>query len=206
MHTVVNKIGRVVEWEEDRRDGSEKEDEDEEEDEDEAVEDDEDMGEGVAQVGGESPVRYYESAYAPSRPFKWLKGDLRIKFPLPPLGSRAQLDADEHTDIPADATELTYSGPVNQVPVKLLRLLWRHAHVSGFGDVRSQTTKVDAGVRNARELRLDEFEVDPLMGLELARVWSENLFPKRLRAVPCKINIYGPRWSLQRACTRTRRS
>jgi hypothetical protein len=136
--------------------------------------------------------KYYESSYNPTRPFKTLKGNLRIKFRLPPAESRAQQDAEAHTDIPADATELTYDGPVNRVPVKLLRQLWQYAHPSGFGDVKSQTTKVDAEVRNARELLPEEFEVDPAMSVEIARVWSENLFPKRVHAVPYKINIYGP--------------
>jgi len=91
-----------------------------------------------------------------------------------------------------ESSSLTYDGCVAGVPLDLIEKLWKHAPASGFGDVKNLTTKIDLSVRNARELTADQFDVDPSVCDELARAWSTCMFPRRVKVVPYKINVYGP--------------
>lgn len=73
----------------------------------------------------------------------------------------------------------------------LLEKWYKHGVVSGFGDVRSQETKVDSKVRDAREIPASEFSVEPQLLQEIQEIWGRWFFPG-VRAQPYKIHIYGP--------------
>ena len=75
----------------------------------------------------------------------------------------------------------------------LLRRLYDHAAVSGYGDVKAQETKFDAHVRHAREIPASEFSVGPGLVAEVARLWAAHFYPTRVRVEPYKIHLYGPR-------------
>jgi hypothetical protein len=85
-----------------------------------------------------------------------------------------------------------YSGPIHDVPKELLREWWEKAHVSGYGNMRTQTTEVDATVRDAREWKSDEISVSGVVTDTLAVLWGRMLQPADVRVELYKLNIYGP--------------
>jgi hypothetical protein len=91
-----------------------------------------------------------------------------------------------------------YDGPVDTTTegteafAKLLPDWLKHAAVSGFGDVRTQETRVDSKVRNACEISADQFSVDQELIERIQATWSTHFVPRKVRAVPYKIHLYGP--------------
>ena len=73
-----------------------------------------------------------------------------------------------------------------------LKKLFDGGVVSGYGDVRSQSTRVDDEVRNAREISSEHFTVSPSLYEDIERVWSENFLPGSVRIEPYKLHLYGP--------------
>ncbi|KAI0049233.1 hypothetical protein FA95DRAFT_925237 [Auriscalpium vulgare] len=72
-----------------------------------------------------------------------------------------------------------------------LRMLFDGAAVSGFGDVRSQETKVDMGVRNAREISASEFTVSQTLTNSISKIWSNHFRSREVIGKPYKIYLYG---------------
>ena len=73
-----------------------------------------------------------------------------------------------------------------------MRTWCENATISGYGDVRTQETKVDMSVRNAREFGADEFSVFPGLTDQVQASWAAHLDPATVRAEPYKIHLYGP--------------
>ncbi|KAF8075161.1 hypothetical protein FPV67DRAFT_618422 [Lyophyllum atratum] len=73
-----------------------------------------------------------------------------------------------------------------------LKAWFDHAHISGFGDVRNQVTKVDSKVRMAREIRSDAFNVEPKLLDAISKHWQDHFYPSHVRVEPYKIHLYGP--------------
>jgi hypothetical protein len=69
---------------------------------------------------------------------------------------------------------------------------YENSHTSGFGNVKTQETEFNTDVRNAREISSSEFTVDQKLISKVEQLWSEYFLPKRVRAIPYKIHIYGP--------------
>ncbi|KAH9943959.1 hypothetical protein B0H21DRAFT_747247 [Amylocystis lapponica] len=69
---------------------------------------------------------------------------------------------------------------------------FEHGAVSGFGNVRTQETTVDARVRDAREIPAAEFSVSPGLVEEVARHWAAHFTPAAVRVEPYKVHVYGP--------------
>ena len=68
--------------------------------------------------------------------------------------------------------------------------LMGYAEQAPFGDVQKQLTIIDENVRQAYEIRSSNFKLKgPLLG-EIKKVWSRNFYPKQVKVVPYKINIY----------------
>ena len=65
-------------------------------------------------------------------------------------------------------------------------------HVSGYGDVKNQETKLDLQVRNACEILPDEFSVDKELLDRIEDAWATSFLPQKVRAEPYKIHLYGP--------------
>ncbi|TFY69736.1 hypothetical protein EVG20_g3022 [Dentipellis fragilis] len=74
----------------------------------------------------------------------------------------------------------------------MLRQLFNHSTVAGYGDVQTQETKVDESVRSAREISTSGFSVPPQLIEEIRSHWSKNFIPSRVRVEPYKIHTYGP--------------
>src|SRR3984885_254861 len=88
-----------------------------------------------------------------------------------------------------------FDGEVDLYSDTVLKLLpeWlKHAAVSSYGDVRNQDTKIDLDVRNACEIPSDEFSVDKELLDRIEAAWAERFFPRKVRAEPYKIHLYGP--------------
>ena len=64
--------------------------------------------------------------------------------------------------------------------------------MSGYGDVRSQDTKIDLDVRNACEIPSDEFSVGKKLLGRIEAAWAKSFLPRKVRAEPYKIHLYGP--------------
>ena len=64
--------------------------------------------------------------------------------------------------------------------------------MSSYGDVRNQDTKIDLDVRNACEIPPDEFSVDKELLDRIEAAWAESFLPRKVRAEPYKIHLYGP--------------
>ncbi|KAL6302913.1 hypothetical protein BKA93DRAFT_750883 [Sparassis latifolia] len=69
---------------------------------------------------------------------------------------------------------------------------YEHGAISGFGDVRTQETKVDKDIRDAREIPASEFTVSDGLVQEIKKQWGEHFIPSAVRVEPYKIHIYGP--------------
>ena len=74
----------------------------------------------------------------------------------------------------------------------LLPVWFEHSAISGYGDVQSFQTKVDSEVRHAREILASEFEVQPKLLEKIQDLWGEHFLPRKVRAQPYKIHLYGP--------------
>ncbi|KAI0057667.1 hypothetical protein BV25DRAFT_1994824 [Artomyces pyxidatus] len=73
-----------------------------------------------------------------------------------------------------------------------LKQLFTNASVSGYGDVRTQETKIDLDVRNAREIPASEFAVAPALLDTIRTTWAAHFWPAAVRVAPYKIHLYGP--------------
>ncbi|KAI0787584.1 hypothetical protein C8Q74DRAFT_1216211 [Fomes fomentarius] len=74
-----------------------------------------------------------------------------------------------------------------------LQAWYDNAKVSGYGDVQDQVTKIDASVRDAREIPASEFIVKPELLDEIADVWDTHFYSNQgVRVEPYKIHLYGP--------------
>jgi hypothetical protein len=80
----------------------------------------------------------------------------------------------------------------NQLKKETVAKLWEIAPLSGYGDVRTQTTRVDEKVRYARELTMEHVNVPESINRKLALYWAEHMQPRRVRVEPYKLNVYGP--------------
>jgi len=74
----------------------------------------------------------------------------------------------------------------------LLPEWFKHADISGYGNVQTQETAVDETVRSAREIPATEFSVGRKMLREIEDIWSRFFIPPKVRAEPYKIHLYGP--------------
>jgi len=68
----------------------------------------------------------------------------------------------------------------------------QRAVAATFGDLRVMETKVDASVRLASDIPADRFGVPDPVCREVERLWAGDFWPRAVRAVPHKINLYGP--------------
>ncbi|KAL0577816.1 hypothetical protein V5O48_004183 [Marasmius crinis-equi] len=82
---------------------------------------------------------------------------------------------------------LGYSG----VDISVFEKWLRNAPVSGFGDNKALETKVDSEIRKACEIPASGFEVQPKLLQDIAKLWSENFVPSKVRVEPYKIHLYG---------------
>ncbi|KAI0057664.1 hypothetical protein BV25DRAFT_1360755 [Artomyces pyxidatus] len=73
-----------------------------------------------------------------------------------------------------------------------LKQIFDSASVSGYGDVRTQETKVDPEVRNAREIPASEFTVAPALLDTVRTAWAAHFWPAAVHVAPYKIHLYGP--------------
>ncbi|KAF7362397.1 hypothetical protein MVEN_00586900 [Mycena venus] len=73
-----------------------------------------------------------------------------------------------------------------------LRQWYEAGTVSGYGDVKTQETKIDPAVRDAREIPASEFHVSPDLIARVQDIWAKSFFPTHVRAEPYKIHLYGP--------------
>ena len=69
---------------------------------------------------------------------------------------------------------------------------YENSRPSGFGNVKTLETEIDADVRNAREINSSEFTVGQELINKVEELWSESFLPERACAMPYKIHIYGP--------------
>ncbi|CAL1715453.1 unnamed protein product [Somion occarium] len=72
-----------------------------------------------------------------------------------------------------------------------LALMFKYATVSGFGNVRTQETEYDPGVRSAREIPASDFYISPEVLHEVETLWKKKFLPSEVRVEPYKIHIYG---------------
>ena len=69
---------------------------------------------------------------------------------------------------------------------------YENSRPSGFGNVKTLETEINVDVRNAHEINSSEFTVDQKLIKKVEETWSKHFLPKRVRATPYKIHIYGP--------------
>ncbi len=69
-----------------------------------------------------------------------------------------------------------------------IKKLYETSKEAGFGDLKNLKTVVNKDVRNAHDI--SDFEIGGEIGEEIAKEWSLILYPKKVRVVPYKINIY----------------
>ncbi|KAI0071332.1 hypothetical protein K474DRAFT_1630635 [Panus rudis PR-1116 ss-1] len=87
--------------------------------------------------------------------------------------------------------EFEYSGPIFSLQ-KRLESLYENASISGFGDVKKQTTEFDPDVRNAREIPASDFAPSANLLENVSKAWKEHFYSPNIRVEPYKIHIYGP--------------
>ncbi|KAI0070686.1 hypothetical protein K474DRAFT_1608219, partial [Panus rudis PR-1116 ss-1] len=73
-----------------------------------------------------------------------------------------------------------------------LQSLYENASISGYGNVKKQTTEFDPEVRNARELIASEFVPSAKLVDIVAQIWKESFYSPNIRVEPYKIHVYGP--------------
>ncbi|KAI0046520.1 hypothetical protein FA95DRAFT_1559979 [Auriscalpium vulgare] len=160
------------------------EDDDEEED-DEEEEDEEDVDEVVvvnANPSSENIVRQLTELYKQSPVHA--SGSLAEPFHLKVTRKGCKWDVDIQ---PQNAYVDRNSKAENP-----LRKLFNNAAISGYGDVLSQKTKVDAHVRDARDIPASEFSVSQSLLDTVSQLWSKNFGQEDVKAEPYKIHLYGP--------------
>jgi hypothetical protein len=81
--------------------------------------------------------------------------------------------------------------PNSKLISKLLPAWFEHAAISGYGDMQALETKIDDEVRSAREIPATEFSVDPTLLEVIQAEWADRFLPRKVRAEPYKIHIYG---------------
>ncbi|KAI0049231.1 hypothetical protein FA95DRAFT_925238 [Auriscalpium vulgare] len=113
----------------------------------------------------------------------YASGELRETFRLSVTRAGCKYDADVRL-------KDSYFKPGSKEE-DVLRMLFDGAAISGFGDVRSQETKVDAGVRNAREIPASEFTVSPSLIDAISEIWSKHFEPRDVTVAPYKMHLYG---------------
>ncbi|CAL1713831.1 unnamed protein product [Somion occarium] len=132
------------------------------------------------------------SGYLPNS-FKLTITHPGIKFSadIEPFGKpKDKIDNPAH-DVPKSRTKDELVA-MRQESEKRLKAWFKKADVSGYGDVRSQSTKVDAKVRNAREIPASHFTVSDNLCDDIERIWNEHFLPSSVRVEPYKIHLYGP--------------
>jgi hypothetical protein len=85
-----------------------------------------------------------------------------------------------------------FEGVIDRQVQGLLSQWYENSPASGFGNVKTQETEINIDVRNAREISSEEFTVDQKLVKRVEKLWSKYFLPKRVRATPYKIHIYGP--------------
>ncbi|KAK7690890.1 hypothetical protein QCA50_005992 [Cerrena zonata] len=81
---------------------------------------------------------------------------------------------------------------IREESAEFLKELFEGAEVSGYGDVESQSTRVNTEVRNAREIPTGHFTVSKSLYKDIEHIWSEHFLPGAVRVEPYKIHLYGP--------------
>jgi hypothetical protein len=81
---------------------------------------------------------------------------------------------------------------INNFQVDLFDALYEQAEEAPFGDVATQTTRVDPAVRRGRELRADvHWTVTQKFCNKLAKEWcKESMLPSAVTVVPYKMSLY----------------
>ncbi|KAJ7746566.1 hypothetical protein B0H16DRAFT_1852581 [Mycena metata] len=190
---------KASEWKNEFEYRDEEEDEDEEEkdgDEDGDGDDDEDdgevgKGEGQTSLGEKAEMevmeelRKLQTEYMITSNSGTIKDDLesfKITITRPGCEYDGTLSA-----LQAEKDDRTAA--VNE----RLKAWYEVGAVSGYGDVKAQETKVDASVRNAREIPASEFRVAPDLVAHVEKLWAaSSFFPTKVRAEAYKIHLYGP--------------
>ena len=83
-----------------------------------------------------------------------------------------------------------YDGDLD-IPQDKLKDLFTIAPDAPYGDNRTLETKIDKEVRDAKDISLDHFTIDPSVIQQISDLWSRNLYPKNVIVKPYKINLYG---------------
>lgn len=68
---------------------------------------------------------------------------------------------------------------------------YENGAIAGYGDIKTLQTKVDAEVRDAREILASEFTVEPKFLERIRDTWAEGFIPGNVRVEPYKVHIYG---------------
>ena len=70
---------------------------------------------------------------------------------------------------------ISYSGPIDTLPMSIIEQLWLHAPVSTYGDVRTLSSPIDMNVRNARELTMGKhFNVNQEVCNKMSEYWRNG--------------------------------
>lgn len=81
--------------------------------------------------------------------------------------------------------DITTTANISQLELKQL---YEKADDSPYGDVKNLKTKIDKTVRSSKEIR--DIEVDPNLILKIESEWSQTMYPKKVKVVPYKLNMY----------------
>lgn len=114
----------------------------------------------------------------------YVNGEIESEFKLTITRSGCEFDGIVHPAAKGDEEN-------RKLIPSLLKKWYENGIVSGFGDVRTQETKVDSKVRDAREIPASEFSVESKLLQEIQEIWGRWFFPG-VRAQPYKMHIYGP--------------
>ena len=68
--------------------------------------------------------------------------------------------------------------------------LFETAQDAPFGDMKKMETVVDKSIRCAKDII--DFTLDGPLTNTVEQLWSQSFHPKKVKAIPYKINIYGP--------------
>ena len=82
----------------------------------------------------------------------------------------------------------SYSG--NYKNFNQLEELFQVSPPAAFGNQNTLETVVDENVRNARDVT--DFTIDQKIIGKICEIWSKHFYPKNVKVVPYKINIYEP--------------
>jgi hypothetical protein len=85
-----------------------------------------------------------------------------------------------------------HDGALNKDPKAELERCNEHGATSGYGDVKALETKVNAYIRDAREILASEFSVKREFLDPIRETWAKTFIPADVPVKPYRIHIYGP--------------